>query len=511
MILSEHNCSVESEDLYSCSDPQDKWGSDSVSSVEQEDYSASGTSAVEGLRWLFDPDIGIGLEEFRSNDAAAELSRKIGSKTKEFLKSTADTWVKNNPTFQEGMRLFDEILEEAEKQSTKEKMVADCTEQANYILTFKNNDEFRNRDLPTVFHKLCKDLQTFQDDHELKAEDIKLFTEAITFGFIDKIKLLSSDVCSKGETILSEPLDCQIETLGLFGFKFSTVSTESQARFMTINYRFLDINQVFACLERDYSLWKFVLDRRPGQAKESDRIKSLRDVLKSEGLFVQEMIENADVSNVSTDLVFLAVALQETLKTEDCYKLLFDGFCELYRQNKKVPVALRQYLRDSFLSWFSKFYGQGDPAQCSDRILPKAKVTRQERFVWYLASRKSGAYKVGTFKQINFWTGYYFALKDCPELKWKEVDTVLRFGSVDILRKLGYLTTVCDCEKSVQANITTSKQAISMEDLLIACLKSKGPISLKPLLDRTLPNLEKGSLSPKFYQYYIYLKLISPS
>ena len=133
-------------------------------------------------------------------------------------------------------------------------------------------------------------------------------------------------------------------------------------------------------------------------------------------------------------------------------------------------------------------------------------MTRQERFVWRLACKKSGPEKLETFKEIGFWMGYYFTLRDMPQRRWDELETVLRFKSTDVLAKLGYFDTIANCERVIQ-NFHSFESKLTLEDILMGALKSRGPREMKPLLYTILPKLEHKALAQKFYQYFIYLSL----
>ena len=133
-------------------------------------------------------------------------------------------------------------------------------------------------------------------------------------------------------------------------------------------------------------------------------------------------------------------------------------------------------------------------------------MTRQERFVWRLATKLSGSEKLTAFKMIGFWMGYYFSLKDHPEHKWDELETVLMFNSSDILRTLGYFDTMGNCEKLI-SGFGSYQTELTLEDVLITALKHQGPRQMKPLLDSIVSKLEPKALSQNFYTYFIYLSI----
>ena len=133
-------------------------------------------------------------------------------------------------------------------------------------------------------------------------------------------------------------------------------------------------------------------------------------------------------------------------------------------------------------------------------------MTRQERFVWRLATKLSGPEKLAAFKKIGFWMGYYFFLMDHPEYKWDELETVLMFNSLDILRMLGYFDTMAGYEKLI-GSFESTQAELTLEDVLITALKHQGPRQIKPLLYLIVSKLEAKALSQRFYQYFIYLSL----
>ena len=133
-------------------------------------------------------------------------------------------------------------------------------------------------------------------------------------------------------------------------------------------------------------------------------------------------------------------------------------------------------------------------------------MTHQERFVWRLSSKLPGPEKLAAFKKIGFWMGYYFSLKDNPEHKWDELETVLMFNSSHILRTLGYFDTMASCEKLIGAFESIETKLI-LEDVLITALKHQGPRQMKPFLYSIVSTLGPKALSQRFYQYFIYLSL----
>ena len=122
---------------------------------------------------------------------------------------------------------------------------------------------------------------------------------------------------------------------------------------------------------------------------------------------------------------------------------------------------------------FAKFYGEEDPASASDRILASGstRVTRQERFVWRLASRMTSSARVDLFKSIHFWVGYFFALRECPQLLWAELETALGFKSAQVLKKMRYFETLENCQKVIDRVMADDCQ-VTVEDALTCTLTS---------------------------------------